>query len=37
MLIEIKGYTKPIEHQFKKHMGYDGMNEDKVNPNGIHQ
>jgi hypothetical protein len=37
MLIEIKGYTKPIEHQFKKHMGYDGRNEDEVNPNEKHQ
>jgi hypothetical protein len=24
MLIEIKGYAKPIKHQFKAHMGYDG-------------
>jgi hypothetical protein len=37
MLIEIKGYTKLTEHQFEKHMGYDGMNKDKVNPNGKHQ
>jgi hypothetical protein len=37
MLIEIKGYTKPIEHQFEEHMEYDDMNEDKVNPNGKHQ
>ncbi len=36
MLIEIKGYTKPIEHQLEEHMEYDGMNEDKVNPNGKH-
>jgi hypothetical protein len=34
MLIEIKGYVKFIEHQLEEHMEYDGMNKDKVNPNG---
>jgi hypothetical protein len=33
MLIEIKGYAKPAKHQFKEHVGYDGRNEDEVNPN----
>jgi len=37
MLIKIKGYMKLVEHQHEKHMEYDGMNEDKVNPNGKHQ
>ncbi len=37
MLIEIKGYAKLVEHQFEKHMKYDGMNKDEVNPNGKHQ
>jgi hypothetical protein len=37
MLIEIKGYAKPIEQQLEVHMGYDGKNEDMVNPNGKHQ
>jgi hypothetical protein len=37
MLIEIKGYTKLAEHQLEKDMEYDGMHEDKVNPNGKHQ
>jgi hypothetical protein len=32
MLIEIKGYAKPT-----KHMEYDGMKKDEVNPNGKHQ
>jgi hypothetical protein len=37
MLIEIKGYAKPTKHQLEKHMEYDGMNKDEVNPNGEHQ
>jgi hypothetical protein len=37
MLIEIKGYAKFVKHQLEKHMEYDGMNEDKINPNGKHQ
>jgi hypothetical protein len=37
MLIEIKGYPKPVEHQLEKHMEYDGMNKDEVNPNRKHQ
>jgi hypothetical protein len=37
MLIEIKGYAKFAKHQLEEHMEYDGMNEDKVNPNGKHQ
>jgi hypothetical protein len=37
MLIEIKGYIKLDEHQFEEYMEYDGMNEDKINPNGKHQ
>jgi len=37
MLIDIKGYAKPTEHQLKEHMEYDGMNKDEVNPNGKHQ
>jgi hypothetical protein len=37
MLIEIKGHVKPAKHQLKKHMEYDGMNEDEVNPSGKHQ
>jgi hypothetical protein len=37
MLIEIKGYAKPIKHQFDTHMGHDGKNEDKINPYGKHQ
>ncbi len=36
-VIKIKGYAKPIEHQFKKHIEYDRINENKVNPNGKHQ
>jgi hypothetical protein len=31
LLVEIKGYVKPVEHQFKVHVGYDGKNEDVVN------
>jgi hypothetical protein len=37
MLIEVEGYVKSIEHQLKKHVEYDGMNENEVNPNGKHQ
>ncbi len=37
MLIKINGYVKHVEHQLKEHMEYDGVNEDEVNPNGIHQ
>jgi len=37
MLIEIKGYAKLTKHQLNAHMGYDGKNEDMVNPNGKHQ
>jgi hypothetical protein len=37
MLIKIKGYAKFVEHQLKKHMEYDGMNEDEINLNGKHQ
>jgi hypothetical protein len=36
-LVEIKGYVKPTKHKFKAHMGYDGKNEDIINPNGKHQ
>jgi hypothetical protein len=34
MLVEIKGYAKPIECQLEMHMGYDGKNEDTINPSG---
>jgi hypothetical protein len=34
MLIKIKGYAKLAKHQLKKHMEYDGMNKDELNPNG---
>jgi hypothetical protein len=37
MLIEIKGYVTFAKHQLEAHMGYDGKNEDVVNPNGKHQ
>jgi hypothetical protein len=37
MLIEVKGYVKPIGHQLEVHMGYDGKNEDTINPSGKHQ
>jgi hypothetical protein len=30
MLIEIKGYAKPIKHQLEKHMEYDGINKDEI-------
>jgi hypothetical protein len=33
MLIEIKGYVKPIDHQPKENMENDGMNENEINPN----
>jgi hypothetical protein len=37
MLIKIKGYIKLTKHQLEKHMEYDDMNDDKVNPNEKHQ
>jgi hypothetical protein len=37
MLIKIKGYAKPTEHQLEVHMEYDGKNEDTIKPNGKHQ
>jgi hypothetical protein len=37
MQVEIKGYANPTECQFEMHMGYDGKNENTVNPNGKHQ
>jgi hypothetical protein len=37
LLVEIKGYVKPIERQLEVHMGYDGKNEDVVNLSGKHQ
>jgi len=37
MIIKIKGYAKPVEHQLEVHTRYDGKNEDVVNPNGKHQ
>ncbi len=37
MVIEIMRYAKLAKHQLKKHMEYDGMNEDELNPNGKHQ
>jgi hypothetical protein len=37
MLFKIKGYAKPIECQLEAHMGYNGKNEDVVNPSGKHQ
>jgi hypothetical protein len=37
MLIEINGYAKLIERQIEVHMGYDGKNEDVINPNGKHE
>jgi len=36
MLVEIKGYAKPIERQFEAHMGYNGKNKDVVDPSGKH-
>jgi hypothetical protein len=37
MVIKIKGNAKLIKHQLEKHMEYDGMNEDELNPSGKHQ
>jgi hypothetical protein len=37
MLIEIKGYAEPNEHQLKEHMEDDSTNKDEVNPNRKHQ
>jgi hypothetical protein len=37
MLSKIKGYAKLVKHQSEAHMGYNGKNEDVVNPNGKHQ
>jgi hypothetical protein len=37
ILVKIKGYVKFVERQLKVLMGYDGKNEDAVNPNGKHQ
>jgi hypothetical protein len=34
--IEIKGYVKHVKHQLKENMEFDSMNEDEINPNGIH-
>jgi hypothetical protein len=36
MLIKIKGYVKLLKHELKEHMGYDGRNEDEINPNEKH-
>jgi hypothetical protein len=36
MLIDIKGYVKLVERQFEAHMGFDGKNENTINPNGKH-
>jgi hypothetical protein len=36
MQVEIKGYVKLVEHQFKAHMKYNARIEDMVNPNGKH-
>jgi hypothetical protein len=36
MLVEIKGYAKPTKCQFEVHMGYNGKNEDVVDPSGKH-
>jgi hypothetical protein len=36
MLIKINGYAKSVEHQFERHMEYDGMNKDDINLNGKH-
>jgi hypothetical protein len=33
MLIEIKGYVNPIDHQPEENMENDGMNENEINPN----
>jgi hypothetical protein len=37
MLIKIKWYIKTVKFQLEKHMEYDGMNKDKINPNVKHQ
>jgi hypothetical protein len=37
MLIKINEYAKFTKHQLEGHVEYDGMNKDKVNPNGKHQ
>jgi len=37
MLIKINKYAKLTRHQLEKHMEYDGMKKDKVNPNEKHQ
>jgi hypothetical protein len=36
-LSKIKGNAKLVKHQLEKHMEYDGMNEDELNPSGKHQ
>jgi hypothetical protein len=36
-LYHFSRYVKLVEHQLEMHMGYDGKNEDVVNPNGKHQ
>jgi len=36
MLIKIKWYVKLVKFQLEEHMEYDGMNEDKINPNLKH-
>jgi hypothetical protein len=37
MLVKIKGYAKLVERQLKAHMGYDGKNENMLNPSGKHR
>jgi hypothetical protein len=37
ILINIKGYVKPIKRQLEAHMGYDGKNKDAKNPNKKHR
>ncbi len=37
ILIDIKGYAKPIEHQLKAHMEYHGKNKEVIYPNGKNQ
>jgi hypothetical protein len=36
MLIKINGYVRPIAHQLEEHIVYDGINKNKINPNGKH-
>jgi hypothetical protein len=36
MLIKINKYAKLAKHQLNKHMEYDGIKKDKVNPSGKH-